>query len=103
LWQLVNYYLASKLLEIADNVSVFSLTVAVGVQDRPAEAPQEGPYVSTWKLFGEPTFAEAMAAIASIIFAYVNNPISCSKFRLCTGLSAARLALWSLKLDHELV
>ena len=52
---------------------VFSLTVAVGVQDRPAEAPQDGPYVSTWKLFGTPTFAEAMAAIASIIFAYVNQ------------------------------
>lgn len=54
-------------------IAVFSLTVAVGVQDRPAEAPQEGPYVSTWKLFGTPTFAEAMAAIASIIFAYVNE------------------------------
>ena len=53
---------------------MFSLTVAVGVQDRPAEAPQEGPYVSTWKLFGEPTFAEAMAAIASIIFAFCGVP-----------------------------
>ncbi|GAB7328628.1 hypothetical protein MBLNU13_g00567t1 [Cladosporium sp. NU13] len=54
--------------------AVFSLTVAVGVQDRPAEAPQEGPYVSTWKLFGTPTFAEAMAAIASIIFAFCGVP-----------------------------
>ena len=59
--------------KLTSNV-VFSLTVAVGVQDRPAEAPQEGPYVSTWKLFGEPTFAEAMAAIASIIFAFCGVP-----------------------------
>lgn len=56
------------------NIAVFSLTVAVGVQDRPAEAPQEGPYVSTWVLFGTPTFAEAMAAIASIIFAFCGVP-----------------------------
>lgn len=55
-------------------IAVFSLTVAVGVQDRPAAAPQDGPYVSTYKLFGEPTFAEAMAAIASIIFAFCGVP-----------------------------
>lgn len=55
-------------------VAVFCLTVAVGVQDRPAEAPQEGPYVSNYQLFGSPTFAEASAAIGSIIFAFCGVP-----------------------------
>jgi amino acid transporter len=64
----------SKLeVELMMNI-VFSLTVAVGVQDRPAEAPQDGPYISTYKLFGAPTFAEAMAAVASIIFAFCGVP-----------------------------
>lgn len=53
---------------------VFTLVIAVGVQDRPAEAPQTGPYESNFKLFGNPTFAEAMAAIASIIFAFCGVP-----------------------------
>lgn len=53
---------------------MFSLTVAVGVQDRPAEAPQAGPYVSDYQLFGSPTFAEAMSAVSTIVFAFAGAP-----------------------------
>lgn len=53
---------------------MFSLTIAVGVQDRPAAAPQTGVYESDWKLFGEPTFAEAMSAVSTIVFAFAGAP-----------------------------
>lgn len=53
---------------------VFTLTIATGLQDRPAAAPSTGTYVSTWQLVGHPTFAEAMAAISSIIFAFSGVP-----------------------------
>jgi hypothetical protein len=55
-------------------VSVFVLTVAAGVQERPAEAPQEGPWSSDFKIVGNPTFEEAMAAISSLVLAYAGVP-----------------------------
>ncbi|KAK0653799.1 N amino acid transport system protein [Lasiodiplodia hormozganensis] len=54
--------------------SIFALTVAVGVQDRPDAAPQGGEWASDYKLFGNPTFAEATSALASLIFAYAGTP-----------------------------
>jgi hypothetical protein len=50
--------------------TVFTVTIAVGVQDRPASAPQEGPWKPDFKLFANPSFAEAVTAEASIVFAY---------------------------------
>ncbi|KAI1813766.1 transmembrane amino acid transporter protein-domain-containing protein [Poronia punctata] len=50
--------------------ALFIVTVAVGVQDRPAAAPQEGPWTPDFKLFARPSFAEAVAAEATIVFAY---------------------------------
>lgn len=55
-------------------VSVFVLTVAAGVQERPAEAPQEGPWKSDFKIVGNPTFEEAMAAVSSLVLAYAGVP-----------------------------
>lgn len=55
-------------------VSVFVLTVAAGVQERPAAAPQTGPWESNWKIAGNPTFAEAMAAVSSLVLAYAGVP-----------------------------
>lgn len=51
---------------------VFVVTVAVGVQDRPASAPSDtdGPWVSDYKLVGNPSFTQALSAIAKILFAY---------------------------------
>ncbi|KAF2014104.1 putative amino acid transporter [Aaosphaeria arxii CBS 175.79] len=54
--------------------ALFTLTVAVGLQGRPTEAPKIGPYVSNYKLIGNPTFYEGMAAINSLVFAYSGTP-----------------------------
>ncbi|KAE8373869.1 transmembrane amino acid transporter protein-domain-containing protein [Aspergillus bertholletiae] len=54
--------------------SIFIVTIAVGIQERPTAAPQEGVWVSDYKLFATPKFAEATAAISSIVFAYAGTP-----------------------------
>jgi hypothetical protein len=55
-------------------VSVFVLTVAAGVQDRPSEAPQTGPWASDFKIVGNPTFEQAMAAVSSLVLSYAGVP-----------------------------
>ncbi|BCS02834.1 putative amino acid transporter (Mtr) [Aspergillus luchuensis] len=55
-------------------ISAFIVTIAVGVQDRPAAAPKQGAWQSDYKLFNRPSFAEAQKAISTIIFAYAGTP-----------------------------
>ena len=59
---------------IANNFPVFTLTIATGVQDRPADAPEFGQWKSDWKVVGNPSFAEAMSAVASLVLAYGGLP-----------------------------
>ncbi|EOD52801.1 Amino acid permease [Neofusicoccum parvum] len=54
--------------------AIFSLTVAVGVQDRPSAAPQTGVWVPDYKLFNQPSFTDAVAALSSLVFAYAGVP-----------------------------
>ncbi|KAF5633793.1 neutral amino acid permease [Fusarium tjaetaba] len=54
--------------------AIFTVTIAVGVQDRPAAAPQEGHWKSDWKVVGNPSFTEAISSISSLIFAYAGTP-----------------------------
>ncbi|KAJ4377066.1 hypothetical protein N0V86_006507 [Didymella sp. IMI 355093] len=54
--------------------SILILTIAVGIQDRPADAPQTGPFHSDWELIGHPSPAEAFASVSSIVFAYAGTP-----------------------------
>lgn len=54
--------------------AIFAVTIATGVQDRPAAAPQTGDFKSNWQLVGSPTFADAMSAICSLIFAFAGVP-----------------------------
>lgn len=55
--------------------SIFVLTIAVGVQDRPAAAPQTGPWEPDFKLFNRDVgWAEAIAAVSSLVFAYAGTP-----------------------------
>lgn len=54
--------------------SILTLTIAVGVQDRPASAPQEGPYASDYHITNTPKFAQAISAIASLILSYAGTP-----------------------------
>lgn len=49
-------------------VAIITLTVAVGVQSRPAMAPEN--WVKDVKVFGNPTFPQAMNAVSSVIFSY---------------------------------
>lgn len=53
---------------------VLIVTIAVGVQGRPVSAPQEGPWVSDFKIVGDPSFTEAVSAVSSLIFAYAGTP-----------------------------
>lgn len=53
---------------------VFTVTIAVGLQGRPTTAPKDIPWESDYKLFGNPTFAEASTAMASLVFAYCGTP-----------------------------
>lgn len=51
------------------------VTIAVGVQDRPAAAPQDDVvWVSDFKIVGNPSFAEAISAISAMAFAYAGTP-----------------------------
>jgi amino acid permease len=50
------------------------LTISVAVQDRPATAPQSGPWSSDWHVSNSPGFAEGISAISSIVFAFSGTP-----------------------------
>ncbi|KAF5529962.1 amino acid transporter [Fusarium mexicanum] len=49
------------------------VTIAVGVQDRPHDAPA-GPWTSDYKLVNNPSFTDAISAIATFVFAYAGTP-----------------------------
>ncbi|BGP38298.1 hypothetical protein JCM10450v2_002244 [Rhodotorula kratochvilovae] len=59
--------------------SVMLVMISVAVGDRPALAPQEGPIHLEIKAFGNPTFAQAMNAVANLLLSYAGTPayISC--------------------------
>lgn len=59
---------------IAIIASILTVTIAVAVQERPAAAPQEGPWQSDFKIIGTPTFAQAVSAISIMIFSYAGTP-----------------------------
>lgn len=54
---------------------VMTVTIAVGVQDRPAAAPQtDTPWVPDYKIIGNPSFTEAITAVCSLVFAFSGTP-----------------------------
>lgn len=53
---------------------VFILTVAVGVQDRPAAAPQEGSWSSDYHITNADKASKVFAALSSLVFAYAGTP-----------------------------
>ena len=56
--------------------SVIILTIGVGVQDRPSEAPQTPlPWHKGLQVIGHPTFVEAMSAINIILFSSSATPM----------------------------
>ncbi|KAL1408875.1 hypothetical protein Q8F55_005689 [Vanrija albida] len=56
--------------------AIITLTVAVGVQDRPSEAPPApAPWDKGVLIIAHPTFAQAMSAINGIVFSYGGTPM----------------------------
>ncbi|KAK5052046.1 hypothetical protein LTR84_002850 [Exophiala bonariae] len=53
--------------------SILTLTIAVGVQDKPAAAPP-GPFKSDWHGVNNPSFEAAISACSSIVFAWAGTP-----------------------------
>ncbi|EEU41845.1 uncharacterized protein NECHADRAFT_85840 [Fusarium vanettenii 77-13-4] len=56
-------------------VLFYIVTIATAIQDRPSEAPQEGVWVSDYKLSNNPSFADAISAICTFVFAYAGTPL----------------------------
>lgn len=56
-------------------IPVIVLVVAVGVQDRPSAAPQTGPWNKEVVLFGNPTFAQASAAVSGIVLSFAGTSV----------------------------
>lgn len=54
--------------------SVLTLTVAVGVNDRPAAAPQTGPWDKDFKLFGKAGAVAGISSITNVLYAYAATP-----------------------------
>lgn len=55
--------------------AIFTVTIAVGVQDRPVDAPKEGSWKSDYLVVNTATpFTEAISAVSSLIFAYAGTP-----------------------------
>lgn len=54
--------------------SVLTLTVAVGVNDRPAAAPQTGPWDKDFKVFGTANAVGGISAITNVLYAYAATP-----------------------------
>lgn len=52
---------------------VGTVTIAVGVQDQPPAAPRDVEWRPDYRLFGNPTFAEASSAVSTLIFAYAGT------------------------------
>ncbi|KAH7142878.1 transmembrane amino acid transporter protein-domain-containing protein [Dactylonectria estremocensis] len=56
-------------------ISVSVVTVAVGLQDRPSALPANiVEWKSDFKIINNPTFAEAISAISTLIFSYAGTP-----------------------------
>ncbi|GAA6041821.1 hypothetical protein JCM8097_007180 [Rhodosporidiobolus ruineniae] len=54
--------------------AIITLAVSVGVQDRPAAAPQVGPWDPQTILFAQPSFLDAMSAVSTIMLCFAGAP-----------------------------
>lgn len=54
--------------------AILTLTVAVGLQDRPSEAPATGPWDKNLLITNDPSFVEAIAAVSALVFSYAGTP-----------------------------
>ncbi|GAA5875989.1 hypothetical protein JCM8547_000672 [Rhodosporidiobolus lusitaniae] len=55
--------------------SILIVTIAVAAGGRPSPAPQTGPLDLQLVMWGNPSFADAMAAVANLVFAFGGTPV----------------------------
>ncbi|KAI9045551.1 uncharacterized protein KD926_007967 [Aspergillus affinis] len=57
------------------SVTVITVTIAVGIQDRPAAAPatSPSPWHSDYKTTSKPPFYKTVSAVSSLVFAYIDT------------------------------
>ncbi|KAH7141633.1 transmembrane amino acid transporter protein-domain-containing protein [Dactylonectria macrodidyma] len=56
-------------------ISVFVVTIAVGLQDRPSAAPKGlGEWKSDYKIVAHPSFTDAISAVSTLVFTYAGTP-----------------------------
>ncbi|OQE18275.1 hypothetical protein PENSTE_c018G05243 [Penicillium steckii] len=53
---------------------ILVVTIAVGVQDRPSSASQDGIWVSDYQITGSAPFSQSITAVSSLVFAYSGTP-----------------------------
>ncbi|KAJ5716102.1 hypothetical protein N7493_008013 [Penicillium malachiteum] len=54
--------------------AIMTVTIAVGIEDRPALAPQTGVWESDYKIVTNASFYKAISAVTTIVFAYAGTP-----------------------------
>lgn len=54
--------------------AIFMVTIAVGIQDRPSDAPSTGPWDKQLVVFGNPTFTDATLAMSNLLLAFAGTP-----------------------------
>ncbi|KAF4920459.1 N amino acid transport system protein [Colletotrichum viniferum] len=53
--------------------AVLTVTIAVSFQDQPPNAPKDVHWEPDYRLFGNPSFSEAVSAVSTLIFAYAGT------------------------------
>ncbi|CAG8927364.1 unnamed protein product [Penicillium salamii] len=56
-------------------VAIFMVTIAVGVQDRPAGVPSNVDWSSDFEIVKSPKFSQAVSSISTFVFAYAGTPV----------------------------
>ncbi|WWC62324.1 uncharacterized protein I303_104920 [Kwoniella dejecticola CBS 10117] len=80
--------------------AILTVTIAVGVQDRPALAPQTGEWDKDFHVIGQPTFLQASSAISSLILAYAGVP---TYFSIAAEMRDPRLFNRSMFISNAII
>lgn len=80
--------------------AVLIVTVAVGVQERPSAAPQDGPWIPDYEVVAHPSFTAAITSVSSIVFAYSGTP---SFFSIVSEMREPRMYTRSMLVCQSLV
>ncbi|KAL4909135.1 hypothetical protein BDW74DRAFT_187465 [Aspergillus multicolor] len=54
--------------------AILIVTISVGIQGRPASAPQDGPWISDFKITNNSSFADGISGVSALIFACSATP-----------------------------